>query len=52
MATLDATSDPYIHYHGTVAEVLAHLKAQNVAQGSIVQIWDATTGPCNCVYRR
>jgi hypothetical protein len=50
--TVDAANDPYIHAHGTTAEVLAHLKAQNVAEGSVIAIWNATEGPANCVYRR
>lgn len=50
--TTDVTNDPYIHAHGTTAEVLEHLKAQNVATGDIIQIWNATVGPCNVVYRR
>ena len=50
--TVDATSDPFIHAHGTTAEVLAHLKAQNVPGSAVISIWDATAGPTNCVYRR
>lgn len=50
--TIDATADPYIHAHGTTAEVLAHLAAQNVPSSQVIAIWDATEGPTNCVYRR
>ncbi len=49
---VDAAGDPYIHAHGTTAEVLAHLKAQNVPGSQVIAIWDATAGPTNCVYRR
>lgn len=48
--TVDATSTPYIHAHGTTAEVLAYLLAQGVETHQIVQIWNATVGPANCVY--
>ena len=50
--TIDAAADPFIHAHGTTAEVLAHLKAQNVPASQVIAIWDATIGPTNCVYRR
>jgi thiamine phosphate synthase YjbQ (UPF0047 family) len=50
--TVVTTSDPYIHAHGTAAEVLAHLKAQNVPGSAVIAIWDATIGPTNCIYRR
>jgi len=50
--TVDATADPYIHAHGTTAEVLGHLKAQNVPILQVVTIWDATVGPTNCIYKR
>lgn len=50
--TIVTTSDPYIHAYGTTAEVLAHIKAQNVPASQIITIWDATVGPTNCVYRR
>lgn len=47
---VDAAADPYIHVHGTTAEVLAHLAAQNVPISQVIAIWDATD--TNCVYRR
>ena len=50
VVTVDSTSTPYIHAHGTVAEVLAYLLAQDVPAHKIVAIWNATTGPTNCVY--
>jgi hypothetical protein len=50
--TIDAAGDPYIHAHGTTAEVLAHLAAPNVPISQVIAIWDASAGPTNCVYRR
>lgn len=50
MVTVDATSSPLIHVHGTTAEVLAYLLAQEVQRGGILAIWNATVGPTNCVY--
>lgn len=47
---VDSTSTPYIHAHGTTAEVLAHLLSEGVPAHKIVAIWDATVGPMNCVF--
>jgi len=49
--TVDSTADPYIDASGNFAEVLGHLKDQNVSEGSIVAlVWDGTV--VHCVYRR
>lgn len=49
--TVDTTNDPYIHASGTTAEVLAHLKAQNVPSSEVVGIWFNCVDT-SCVYRR
>lgn len=48
--TVDSTTSLYIHAHGTTAEVLAHLLSKGIEAHQIVQIWNATVGPANCVY--
>jgi hypothetical protein len=50
VVTVDDASSPLIHVHGTTAEVLAYLIAQEIQEGEILAIWDATVGPTNCVY--
>lgn len=50
VATVDSTSTPYTHVHGTTAEVLAYLLSEGVEAHQIVAIWDATVGPMNCVF--
>ena len=50
VVTVDATNTPLIHVHGTTAEVLGYLIAQDVETMQIVTIWDATVGPTNCVF--
>ena len=49
--TIDATNDPYIHASGTTAEVLAHLKAQNVSEGAVLGFWFNCVDT-SCIYRR
>ena len=50
--TVDETADPYIDASGNFAEVLGHLKNQNVSEGSVIAlVWDGTS-IVHCVYRR
>ncbi len=49
--TVDASADPYIHAYGTTAEVLGHLKDQNVASSDVIAIWYNGTNT-SVVYRR
>ena len=49
--TVDDSAAPWVHAYGTTAEVLAHLKAQNVAAGDVIAIWYNGTNT-SVVYRR
>ena len=48
---VDHDNAPFIHASGTTAEVLAHLKGQDVPGSEVIAIWYNATNT-SCVYRR
>jgi hypothetical protein len=48
--TINSDNAPYILIYGTTEQVLAHLITQNVPTHKVKRIWNAATGPTNCVY--
>jgi hypothetical protein len=51
VATVDLTSNPWIHVSGTGAEVCAYLKLENIAQQSIAAHWSDTTDKLHVIIR-